>query len=222
MCGRFTLTLNVEQLTLALGLSGVPQDWAPRYNIAPSQDVLVVRDAAVRLAERMRWGLIPSWAQDISIGNRLINARAETVGQKPAFRSALASRRCLILADGFYEWQRSDGKRGQAIPYLFRLRNGQPFAFAGLWETWRSSAGEVLLTCTIITCPANDLVAQVHGRMPVILDRETCWSWLEPAPWAHLQSWLRPYPADKMEAIQVGSVVNNPSIDDPLCVVPNH
>lgn len=221
MCGRFTLTLNAEQLTLALGLSGIPRDWAPRYNIAPSQDVLVVRDARARHAERMRWGLVPSWAQDDSIGNRLINARAETLGQKPAFRSAFGTRRCLILADGFYEWQHSEGRRGRAVPYLFRLKNRRPFAFAGLWEAWRNPAGETLLTCTIITCPANELVAQVHGRMPVILDQETCWSWLESASLAHLQTWLQPYPADQMEVIQVGQTVNNPNVDDPWCIMPN-
>ncbi|MCX8025018.1 MAG: SOS response-associated peptidase, partial [Thermanaerothrix sp.] len=156
MCGRFTLTVDAEQLVFFFGLNGIPTDWRPRYNIAPTQPILGLRDAETRQAEWFRWGLIPSWAKDPAIGNRLINARAETLDEKPAFRSAFASRRCLILADGFYEWQAGEGRRPFSRPYLFRLKDGLPFALAGLWDVWRNEKGEAVFSCTIITCPAND------------------------------------------------------------------
>ncbi|WP_299028481.1 SOS response-associated peptidase [uncultured Thermanaerothrix sp.] len=219
MCGRFTLTIDAKQLALAFGLIEIPAGWQPRYNIAPTQLVLGVREAESPKGEWMRWGLIPSWAKDPTIGNRLINARAETLTEKPAFRSALISRRCLILADGFYEWRRSGGK-SLSQPFLFRLKNGTPFAFAGLWDAWRNGAGEPVLSCTLITCSANAMVGEVHKRMPVILDREQCWDWLRANPLSRLMDLLRPYPPEKMEMIPVGQIVNNPATDDPVCIQP--
>lgn len=219
MCGRFTLTVDAEQLALVFGLVEIPNGWQPRYNIAPTQPVLGVREVENRKGEWMRWGLIPSWAKDSTIGNRLINARAETLAVRPTFRSAFASRRCLVLADGFYEWQRTGGK-SPSQPFLFRLKDGAPFAFAGLWDVWRASTGETVLSCTLITCPANPLVGEIHERMPVILDREECWEWLEAHTLSHLMNLLRPYPPEKMEVIPVSRAVNDPTLDAPICIQP--
>jgi putative SOS response-associated peptidase YedK len=223
MCGRFTLILEPEDLQAELQLSSMPVDLSPRYNIAPSQPVAVVTDGVARAAEMFRWGLIPFWAKDAGIGNRMINARSETLAEKPAFRSAFARQRCLILADGFYEWQRdtSTGSRKGAQPYFFRLASGKPFAFAGLWDTWRPSPEETVRSCTIITCPANELVGRIHDRMPVMLSGDDLWHWLEPATkTSQLNTLLRPYPPGDMDTYPVSALVNNPANDDPACVRP--
>lgn len=214
MCGRFTLTVSGDNLKEALDLGSVPEEVGGRYNIAPTQPVAVVMNGEARDVELLRWGLIPSWAKDTAIGSRLINARAETVAEKPAFRAAFAKRRCLVLADGFYEWQR-EGKRRQ--PYYFRLREGNPFTFAGLWEQWRDPAsGEWLRTCTIITSDANEVVAPVHDRSPVILAPDVRARWLdEDATTAELTRFLRPYPAEAMEGYAVAPLVNSPAHDTP-------
>jgi putative SOS response-associated peptidase YedK len=215
MCGRFTLTVDPPTLQQVLELNEVPADLQPRYNIAPTQPVAVVTDPEARRVEMFRWGLVPSWAKDESIGNRLINARAETVAEKPSFRSAFAKRRCLVLADGFYEWQkRAKGEKGPSQPYYFQLESGEPFAFAGLWELWRDPDGEKVLSCTIITCPANERVRKVHDRNPVVLDGDRLWRWLDPvAPEAELHALLAPYPADEMVSFPVSTLVNDPSND---------
>ena len=226
MCGRFTQRMTWRELHERMDLIGTPLNLRPRYNVAPSQDVAVVRAADDgRTLAMLRWGLIPSWARDPAIGHRLINARSETAAEKPSFRSAWRNRRCLIPADGFYEWKR-EGKTRQ--PWLFGLRVGAPFAFAGLWERWtvpQSTAltgslaertpGEAVETCTILTTAANETVAPVHGRMPVILPWEAHGLWLagEDVP-------LAPYPADAMTAQPVSTHVNRPANDDPRCVEP--
>jgi len=169
VCGRFTLTTNLGAIAKRFGVSRLLEEVGPRYNIAPSQTVIVVNDDGTRHLTQMRWGLIPSWAQDPAIGNRMINARAETVATKPAFRVALRKRRCLIPADGFYEWQPL-GRRKQ--PIYIALKNREPFAFAGLWEIWTSPEGEEVKSCTIITTEANTLLKPIHDRMPVMLTRE--------------------------------------------------
>lgn len=221
MCGRFTLTLDSDEVREALRLGQVPADWQPRYNVAPSQNVLVVNDPAARDALWMRWGLVPSWAKDPAIGMQMINARAETVMEKPSFRSAFARRRCLILADGFYEWQKAPaGQSGRSRPFYFRLADGAPFAFAGLWEHWQPAAGDALTTCTIITCAANPLVAPVHPRMPVILTGDAAWHWLELDDQAALHSLLQPYPAGQMQALAVNRAVGSPANDSPECLLP--
>jgi putative SOS response-associated peptidase YedK len=220
MCGRFTLTLEAEDVQQELTLGPMPADWVARYNVAPSQPVAVVAEARQRTVERMRWGLIPSWAKDASIGDRLINARSETLTEKPAFRNAYARRRCLILANGFYEWQKVEGPKPIRIPYYFQLESGRAFAFAGLWESWKSPEGQELRSCTIITCPANAIVAHVHERMPVIFDRESCWKWLEDKRPPDLQPFLAPYPADKMTAYPVSRLVNDPAHDSKDLVAP--
>src|SRR5512146_1357088 len=151
MCGRYTITINPETVQQDLGVVAMPDDYTPRYNVAPTQPVAVVADAASRKAEWMRWGLIPSWAKDPEIGSRLINARSETLTEKPSFKNAFNKRRCLVLADGFYEWKKGAGPGGRSQPYYFRREDGKPFAFAGLWEFWRSPEGEEIRSCTIIT-----------------------------------------------------------------------
>jgi putative SOS response-associated peptidase YedK len=218
MCGRFTLTLDPVMLRQAFDLGEMPPEWIPRYNIAPSQPVAVVADAQTRNVDFIRWGLVPSWAKDISIGNRLINARAETLAEKPSFRSALARRRCLILADGFFEWKKT--KDGPSIPYYIQMEDKSPFAFAGLWEVWHASEGDVLKSCTIITCPANTRVAPIHDRMPVIFTPRDAWGWLDERPIPELSSMLRPYNAEEMIAYPVSRMVNDPKRDEPAIIKP--
>lgn len=217
MCGRFTIKAKTEQLHDAVrGLTVT--DWrGPRYNVAPTQPVPVVRNLGPRPLEWLRWGLIPAWAKDASIGSRLINARAETLAEKPAFRSALRTRRCVILADGFYEWAvRGSGKQ----PFYFHRPDGHPFALAGLWETWRPPDGAELLTCTIITTEANATVAPIHDRMPVIVDTDAVDAWLAPGEIAGWATLLQPCPADVLAAYPVSTLVNRPALDDPRCLEP--
>jgi len=221
MCGRFTLTTNLGAVAARFGVSRFLEEAGrvPRYNIAPTQLVIVVNDDGTRHLTQMRWGLIPSWAKDPAIGNRMINARAETVATKPAFRVALRKRRCLMPADGFYEWQ-PIGRRKQ--PVYITLKTREPFSFAGLWETWTSSNGEEILSCTIITTEANELLTPIHDRMPVILTRDAEAVWLDPAiqdP-ARLLPLLTPYRAEEMEVYPVNLRVNNPGNDGPECIEP--
>ncbi len=218
MCGRFTITLEPAFFQQELDLGKVPSEWTPRYNTAPSQDIPAVTNPAVRDVEMLRWGLIPSWAKDPKIGFRMINARSETIQEKLSYRNAFKQHRCLILADGFFEWQKSSQKGIPKRPFYFQLASSTPFAFAGIWETWRPPEGDAVRTCSIITCPPNDLVADVHNRMPVVLDKTTCWSWLADQPADALQAMLAPYPADKMRAHPVGLAVNNPRNNSPECV----
>lgn len=217
MCGRFTLTVDPAELREWLELIDVPAQLTPRYNIAPTQPVAVVTSPTDRKVEIFQWGLIPSWSKDPSMGSRLINARAETVHEKPAFRAPFQRKRCLILADGFFEWKALDkGKQ----PYFIHLKSGKPFAFAGLWDHWTSPEGDERITCTIITCEPNDLMAQLHNRMPVILDKDVMWDWLDPAatPIA-LKALLVPY-AGRLEAYPVARLVNKPDYDAPDCIQP--
>jgi putative SOS response-associated peptidase YedK len=220
MCGRFTLRTPANIIARHFALLEFPP-FEARFNIAPSQPVAVVRlrpkAPAAREAVWMRWGLIPSWAEDPSIGNRMINARSETVAEKSAFRTALRRRRCLVVADGFYEWKRA-GARKQ--PYFFHMRDDGPFAFAGLWETWEAFNHAAVESCTLLTTEANALVREVHDRMPVILAAEDYARWLDPAvesPQA-LIPLLRPYSADAMTSYPVSAKVNSPTTDDPSCV----
>ncbi len=221
MCGRFTLSASATDLIQQFDLASLPS-WMPRYNIAPTQEVLTVlrlRDTPERQSRLLRWGLIPMWAEGPAVGSRMINARAETVATKPAFRRAFRERRCLILADGFYEWQRQDGRKQ---PFYIRLHDGRPFAFAGLWERWVPLDGQPLDSSTIITTKSNDLVGRIHQRMPVILAPEDYDLWLDPSLHEpeRLQPLLRPHPAEEMVAYPVSTRVNNPANDTPDCIVP--
>lgn len=219
MCGRFTQTQSAEAIATLFRLAEMPTV-TPSYNIAPTQSVGVIMapdDPSTWQFRQLRWGLIPSWAKDPSMGNRLINARSETVAEKPSFRSAFRQRRCLVLADGFYEWQRS---QGQKQPFYFQLREQPLFAFAGLWERWQSPEGEAIASCTILTTAANELLSQVHDRMPVILPPDTYETWLDPTlrdP-ERLQPLLQPYAATAMESYPVSSQVNSPKHNSPDCI----
>jgi putative SOS response-associated peptidase YedK len=217
MCGRFTLFASPETIQAEFDLSEVPAHLTPRYNIAPTQAVAVIANHAERRLELFQWGLIPSWAKDPSIGSRMINARAETLAEKPSFRTALRKRRCLILADGFYEWRKDSGGK---TPFFIHLRSGRPFALAGLWEVWQTPDGVALPTCTIITTGPNSLVAALHDRMPVILPPDAYARWLDPEPQApaDLAPLLVSYPADKMNLYAVSRAVNSPANDSPVCV----
>jgi putative SOS response-associated peptidase YedK len=221
MCGRFTLRAPSSVVAAQFGVFEMPP-FTPRFNVAPTQPVAVVRYApGAEELERelvwLRWGLVPSWAKDPAIGNKMINARAETVAQKPSFRAAFRRRRCLVAADGFYEWQRT-GRQKQ--PYFIRMQDDRPFAFAGLWESWEGADHSALETCTLLTTEPNELMEPIHNRMPVILRAEDYGQWLDPAiqtpePLAPL---LRPFPSDEMTAYPVSTYVNSPTRDDPQCI----
>ncbi len=222
MCGRFSLGADAATLASQFNLFEAPA-WTPRYNIAPTQEVLVILkipEHPDRKARLHRWGLIPSWAKDRGIGNQLINAQAETVATKPAFRAAFRKRRCLVPADGVYEWSQQ-GRHKQ--PFHIRMRDGRPFAFAGLWEHLAGGEGAAIDSCTILTTTPNDLPRPLHHRMAVILAPEDYDRWLDPAiqEAERLQLLLRSYPAEAMTAYPVSTRVNNPANDHPECVEPN-
>lgn len=221
MCGRFTLTLEAGALQQAFPEYTLPAGTRPRFNIAPGQPVLAVPNTPALQADFFVWGLIPSWAKDPSIGARLINARAETLAEKPSFRGPYRYRRCLLLADGFYEWQAAPGSKVKT-PYFIRLKSGQPFTFAGLWEEWHAPDGSLVRSCAIITTAPNALMAALHERMPVILPPAAREAWLDPAPRRpeSLQSLLAPYPAEEMSAYPVSSLVNRPENDRPELIRP--
>ena len=221
MCGRFSQTASPEVIAQQFHLTDPPL-FTSRYNIAPSQPIAAIRidpDTATRTLVMLRWGLIPSWAKDPKIGNQCINAKAETVAEKPSFRSAFKKRRCLVVATGFYEWQ-VQGRVKQ--PMWIGLRSKQPFAFAGLWEHWAPAEGEPLETCTIITTEPNELMQPIHNRMPVILPPVFYNQWLDPTfqRVERLNALLRPYPSEKLTAYPVSTLVNNPRHDDPQCLEP--
>ncbi len=217
MCGRFVRFSSTEKFAELFG-ARTGSDLSPRYNIAPTQAVLAARNAleGVRELVALHWGLIPHWAKEPKTGYSTINARAETVAEKPAFRNAFRRRRCLIAADGFYEWQRTGGPKQ---PYYLGLNDGEPFAFAGIWEHWEGQ-GETIDSCAIIVTAANELVAPIHDRMPVILDPTDYEAWMDPKlqdP-ERLKAFLRPYPAERMRAYPVSTRVNNPKNDQPELV----
>jgi putative SOS response-associated peptidase YedK len=218
MCGRFSLKASPDDVQKWLGMPP-PPGYRARFNIAPLQEVLtLVADADGEAHPRLlRWGLVPFWAQDPAIGNRMINARAETVAEKPAYRSAFARRRCLVVADGFYEWQpRPQGKQ----PMRIRLASEAPFTFAGLWEQWGKGRNP-LETCTIITTVASGVMEPIHDRMPVILTGAERARWLDPrTPAEELGGMMRPYPGADLEAYPVSTLVNNPIHDAEECLAP--
>ena len=221
MCGRFTRKENFQQLAERLGLPVWPQT-EPRYNIAPSQPVACVRANPVskhRECLDLKWGLVPSWAKDPSIGHKMINARVETVALKPSFRNVFKHQRCLVLADGFYEWKREEQAKQ---PYYIRFKDHRPFVFAGLWEHWETETGPPLESCAILTTNANAVTAPIHDRMPVILHPNDYDLWLDLTiqdP-QQLATALKPYPSEEMEAFSISSLVNNPRNDSPLCIRP--
>ena len=222
MCGRYTLIAELDELAAEFGLielDGVAI--TPRYNIAPTQSVPVVRaiDNAKHI-DALRWGLIPGWAKDADIGNKLINARSETAAEKPSFRSAFKKRRCIIPASGFYEWKKETGGKQ---PYYIRREDGKPLAFAGLWESWDGNANSgPLETFTILTTEPNELMRSVHNRMPVILEPADYDKWLNTDTWGHqaAQDVLDPFPDGLLTATPVNKRVNSPRHDDVACLEP--
>lgn len=222
MCGRYTLTRH-ERIVEVVPNITIPSKLhiVDRFNIAPTQSILAVANTAKLEAELMHWGLVPFWAKDKAIGNRMINARAETLTEKPAFKKNLEKHRCVILADGFYEWRKHDD--GSKTPMYIHLKDYRPFAFAGLWDVWRDEeANEKLISCTIITTEPNELMATIHNRMPVILPHEAVLDWLDEKPrdGAELSAWLKPFPASEMLAHPVSRRVNTPANDSPDLVQP--
>ena len=223
MCGRYTLTSSGDELALLFDLSEIPS-LPPRYNMAPTQEAAVVRVPAPgvpRHLDFLRWGLVPYWADDPKIGNRMINARSEGVAEKPAYKWSFRKQRCLIATDGFYEWKK-EGKLKQ--PYHIRRKDRRPFAFAGLWSRWRPKMGgaEPLDTFTILTTDSNELIRPLHDRMPVILDAASFDLWLDPAvdDRERLLELLVPYDGSVMETVPVSRTVNSPAYDGPDCVAP--
>ncbi len=221
MCGRFGLT-RPEALQLErFGITELPP-LVPRYNIPPSSDILVVRERkGTTEAEMIRWGLVPSWAKDPSIGNRMANVRADTALEKSSFRAAMQKRRCLIPADVFFEWQDVPGQKRRR-PYAVAMLEGEPFALGGLWEAWRSKeGGEWLITCAIITTEPNELLEPIHDRMPVIIKPEHYSSWLDSSTTtADVRDLVAPYAADEMRTWEIGLLVNDPKTDDARILSP--
>lgn len=221
MCGRYSLVTEKTDLVRVLDLpaDAVLDDLEPRYNVAPTQEVPIVRRDGRRRVALHRWGLVPEWADDRKVGARMINARSETIAVKPAFRDAFRERRCLVPADGFYEWLAVEEGRPK-IPHYIRLRSAEPFAFAGLWSEWRAPDGEVLPTFTIVTTRPNELVRPVHDRMPVLLGAEAREAWLAPGPADErkLRDLLRPYDAAEMEMYPVSRWVNSVDHEGERCI----
>ena len=221
MCGRFTLTVDPGQLRETFSWLDIPDELTPRYNVAPTQPVAVVPNDGKNKLDFFVWGLIPSWAKDPQIGSRMINARSETLAEKPSFRAAYRRRRCLVLADGFYEWRKEPGSKTKTPMYI-QMESQEPFAFAGLWEIWHSKEGDKILSCNIITTEPNELVAKIHNRMPVILPSESYTEWLAPEERqpGQLNHLLKPYPDQELVAFPVSKTVNSPINDVPECILP--
>ncbi len=221
MCGRFTLTVDPAEFQNEFEGTDFPTKFAPRFNIAPTQAVMAIPNDGGNTAEFFVWGLIPSWAKDPTIGHRLINARGETLGEKPAFRGAFKYKRCMVLADGFYEWKTIPSSKTK-IPHYIRLKTGKPFALAGLWDEWQAPDGGSVRTCTIVTTTPNELMASIHNRMPVILEQKDYSDWLDRAARTpdSLKHLIKAFPTELMEAYAVSTLVNSPENDRPECVLP--
>jgi len=222
MCGRFVKKSSKEELRKRFGFDDLAQGvlLEPRYNIAPSQEqpVLIVSQDR-RILTMMKWGLVPYWSKDSKVGYRMINARSEGIEEKPSFKTPLKKRRCIVMADGFYEWHKPDKKT--KIPYYFRLKSGEPFALAGLWDLW-DKGDHILKTFTIITTVSNELMEPIHNRMPVILREKDEGRWLDPeiVDPKYVLPLLTPYSSDEMESFKVSTIVNSPKIDIPECIAP--
>lgn len=219
MCGRYVLTADADTIQLAFDLENVPQVHTARFNIAPSQPIAAITNEDPKTLTFLKWGLIPSWSKDPAMGNKMINARSESAPEKPAFRAAFKRRRCLIPADGFFEWQ----KRGSSkVPMFIHMSDYSVFAFAGLWEVWHSPEGDEIRTATILTTEPNELMKSIHDRMPVILPREHYQVWLAPGDQKvdDLRRLMKPFDASRMAAYSVSTFVNNPANDTPETIEP--
>ena len=221
MCGRCTLTVNPAEAEEEFEGISFPVKFAPRYNIAPTQPVLAIPNDGKNAADFFLWGLIPSWSKDPAIGNRLINARGETLAEKPAFRGSYKYKRCLIPADGFYEWKTQPGTKTKT-PHFIHLKTGKTFAFAGLWDEWLAADGSPIRSCTIVTTSPNELMSSIHNRMPVILQSKDYEEWIDAAPRSpdSLKHLIKGFPAELMQAYPVSTLVNSPANDRAECMQP--
>ncbi|MFC2028496.1 SOS response-associated peptidase [Chloroflexota bacterium] len=221
MCGRFLLAVDPAELQEAFPGFDFPSEIEPRFNIAPSQPVMVIPNDSSGKSDYFKWGLIPSWAKDLSIGDRMINARAETLAEKPSFRGPFKYHRCIIPASGFYEWKKEPGSRRKQ-PYYIHLKDNGLLAFAGLWDEKQTQDGSVIKSFAIITTTPNSLVTPIHNRMPVILPKDSHTTWLDPLPQnpEDLKPHLRPFPSEGLAATPVDTFVNNPANDTPECIRP--
>ena len=211
MCGRFSFSPTAKIIEDRFQITIEEAFYQPRYNCAPSQNLAVISNVSPGKMSFYRWGLIPFWAKDISIGNRMINAKTESITEKPSFRNPFKKKRCLVLSDGFFEWKKETKK----IPYRITLVDNSLFAMAGIWDTWKSPEGTFIQSFSIITTNANELMQGIHNRMPVILKPEDERVWLKEADTDKLQDLLKPYPSDEMYAYEVSNLVNNPRNDSP-------
>lgn len=219
MCGRFVRSSPIEKIRVEFRVKKALDEIAPSYNIAPTQDILIINLEGEKQLIPCTWGFIPSWAKDPSIGHKTINARAETVAEKPMFRSSFKKHRCLVIADGFYEWEKTEKKK---VPFYIRLRTGKPFGFGGLYSHWTSPEGRTVCTCTIITTTANELIEAIHDRMPVIIPKDKEDLWLDPEVQdpEELLDLLKPYPAELMEMYAVSTKVNIPAFRSHEAIIP--
>ena len=219
MCGRFSLAADPQELQIAFPGFFFPEAIPPRYNIAPSQPVLAIPNNGSNKADFFRWGLIPSWSKDPSIGMKMINARSEGISEKPSFRGPYRYKRCIVPVSGFFEWKKDLSSKNKT-PYFIGLASGSPFGLAGLWDEWLAGDGSEVQTCTLITTSSNNLISPMHDRMPVILPPEAYGLWLDPAPVkpGALDHLLIPFSSEKMAMYPVSSYVNNTANDSPLCV----
>jgi putative SOS response-associated peptidase YedK len=216
MCGRFSLTTDEAILNERFRLAGGIEPYVARYNCAPTQKLAVITNEEPGRLSFFRWGLIPFWAKDEKIGNKMINARAESIEEKPSYKNAFRQRRCLVLADGFYEWKTKNGK----TPYRITMKDYQPFAMAGIWETWKNPEGKMIHSFSIITTSANELMKSIHERMPVILPPEFEETWLKSDDPREIRGLLQPYESEKMQAWEVSKLVNSPRNDNPALILP--
>ncbi|HJP18319.1 MAG TPA: SOS response-associated peptidase [Nitrospinota bacterium] len=220
MCGRFSLNCNTSDIVKEFNVDKALAELKPSYNIAPSQMVAAIINDGSNCLVQFKWGLIPSWAKDRAIGNKMINARGETLSEKPSFKNALKKNRCLIIADGFYEWKK-EGK--QKIPFYIRLKTKKPFGFAGLFDKWISPDGKEIKSCAIVTTQSNKLLKPVHHRMPVIIPKDKEGLWLDPAIEDIKETLpiLNSYSSDEMEYYEVSKTVNSPANNSPECIKPD-
>jgi putative SOS response-associated peptidase YedK len=219
MCGRFDLHSDRAVLVKVFKIDHFAIEYHPSFNIPPSRQIVIVADDGKRHLLQCRWGFLPSWAKDPKVAFNMINARAETVAEKPAFKDAFRRQRCLVVADGFFEWRREDKLK---MPVYIRLKSQRPMGFAGLYNTWKSPEGEPICTCSIITTEANELLSPIHDRMPAIIPEDKDDLWLDPdiSDKERLMQLLRPYPAGEMEFYEVSPMVNKPEYDSPDLIKP--
>ncbi|MBF0506469.1 MAG: SOS response-associated peptidase [Nitrospirae bacterium] len=220
MCGRFDLHSETKVILREFRVDSFSTDYHPSYNIAPSRRIVIIKDDGKKHIVQCMWGFLPSWVKDPSMANKMINARAETVAEKPAFKDSFRHRRCLVVADGFFEWRRQ-GKR--KMPVYVRLKSRSPIGFAGIYNTWTSPEGESICTCAIITTEANDLLEPIHDRMPAIIPKDGEDLWLDPhiTEKERLMPLLRPYASEDMEMYDVSPLVNKPGYDSPEIIIPD-